>query len=50
MARVPLTDAEVAKILQAPKIVEENVQWHLDPNPSWAKCELAVENKLKASL
>lgn len=50
MARIPLTDAEVQKILQIPKVVNEDVVWHLTPNQSWAKCELNVENKLKTNL
>jgi len=50
MARIPLTDAEVEKILQTPKLIQEDVQWYLDANQSWAKCELNVENQLKLNL
>lgn len=50
MARAPLTDLEVEQVLQAPKIINEDVQWRLDPYQCWAKCELNVENELKANL
>ena len=50
MAKIPLTEKDIDNILKSPKVIKENVQWHLDPNHAWAKCELKVENKLKVDL
>ena len=50
MAQVPLANLEVNKILQAPKVVKEDIRWRTDPSQAWAKCELGVKNKLKANL
>ena len=50
MAKISLTQIEVDNILKLHKIIKDNVQWYLDPNYSWAKCELKVESKLKLDL
>jgi len=48
MARIPLTEIEVNKILSSPKDIIENIDWI--PSGSWHKCELNVGNKLKVDL
>lgn len=50
MTRIALTEKEAQRILQATKIIRENVVWQLDNNASWAKCSLNVENKLRVNL
>src|SRR2546428_6862236 len=51
MARIALTEQEVDRILQARKLIKEDVQWHkADQGESWLKCELNVENSLKVNL
>jgi len=50
MAQVPLTNFEVNKIIQAPKVVKEDVRWSIGMHQTWVKCELDVKNKLKANL
>lgn len=51
MARIPLTEQEAERILQDRKRITEDVQWRkADEGEFWLKCELDVENSLKANL
>ena len=51
MARIPLTEQEAERIVQDRKRVGEDVQWRkADEGESWLKCELNVENSLRANL
>jgi hypothetical protein len=50
MARVALTEDQIARILAAPKIVREDIRWGSKDHPDWVGCELAVENQLKVTL
>jgi hypothetical protein len=50
MARVALTEGEVARILAAPKAAKEDVRWTSKEHPDWVGCELSVENQLKITL
>ena len=50
MAKIGLTEAEVERIVLAPKSISKDVEWHFNQNESWAKCELNVENDLKVNL
>jgi hypothetical protein len=47
MARVALTDDQVARILAAPKVVTEDIRWRPKGNVSWVGCEVRVDNRLK---
>ena len=49
MARVALTDREVARIIAAPKVVLEDVKWQ-PKGRDWVSCELRVENEIKVTL
>lgn len=51
MARIPLTEAEADRIVQAMKRIRQDMQWYkAHPNESWLKCELEVENDLHVNL
>lgn len=50
MARVALTEQQVARILAAPKAVKEDVKWEAKGHLYWVACELLVENQLKVTL
>ncbi len=50
MARVALTDDQIARILSAPKTVRENINWRPRGNVAWVGCEVQVENPLKVTL
>lgn len=50
MAIVPVTEEEIRRILDAPKIIREDMRWNIDESRTWAKCEMKVENKLKVKL
>lgn len=50
MARVAVTEQEVARILQVPRVVSEDVKWQPKAHPQWVGCELTVENQLRLAL
>ena len=50
LAQVPITEEVVGKILQARKVIEQDIIWRTNDNSSWAKCEVKVQNRIKASL
>ena len=50
MARVAVTEEEVARILQSPKAVSEDVKWQPKAHSLWVGCELTVENQLRLTL
>lgn len=51
MARAPLTNSEVDRILKAEKAVGQDVRWEIDPDKRpWAKCELIVTSELGLNL
>jgi hypothetical protein len=50
MARVAVTEQEVDRILQAPKIVTADVEWQPKAHRHWVGCELTVESQLKLTL
>lgn len=50
MAQIPITEEMVTNILQARKIIQEDINWYIRANQSWAKSEVAVQNKKKVKL
>lgn len=50
MARVALTEEQVAQILAASKSVTQDLEWGSKGGQFWAACKLEVENQLKVTL
>jgi len=50
MARVALTDDQVAKVLAAPKTVTDSIKWQAKGHVDWVACEAGVENALRLTL
>jgi len=50
MARIPLNEAEVAKIMQTSKAIVQDIHWEKNPNESWFKSEVEVKNRLRLNL
>lgn len=50
MAKIPLNEAEVAKIMQVTKTITQDIYWEKNPNESWYKSEVEVKNKLRLNL
>ncbi len=49
MARIPLNEVEVTRIMQASKSIIQDVYWEKNPNESWFKSEVEVKNKFPFS-
>lgn len=50
MARVALTEEQVARILTAPKSLTQDLEWASKGGEFWVACKLEVENQLKITL
>ena len=50
MPRVALTEEQVARILAAPKTVNDDIRWRSKGNAMWAGCTVPVINELKQTL
>lgn len=50
MARIPLNEVEVTRIMQASKSIIQDIYWEKNPNESWFKSEVEVKNKLRLNL
>ena len=49
MARVALTNQEVARILAAPKAISQDINWQPKAR-TWVASELVVENQMRLTL
>jgi hypothetical protein len=50
VARVALTEQEVARILAARKVIREDLRWASKDHPDWVGCELNIESQMKITL
>lgn len=50
MIRNPIIDAQIASIMQAPKVISSDIIWEKNPYENWLKSEVEVENNLILNL